>query len=228
MDLSKLFDLFEQEEERRYQEELKGPEPFGASKSSNKYKDGYDNFKSFVEKHEFGKTTSTGENLDAMKEFDVSTEEASVIYMYTGIGVFSDVNLQLRNHPNRLDKDIKEYSELLDQALDKMPSFDNGLVYRDISNPDIGSADLMEYYESNMGENIVENAFISSHIKEGRWSDEESGVQLIINTKENSNGKDLRKLSFNVEENEVLFKRGTHFMVKKVDKENNIVKLIEI
>lgn len=35
MEIESLFDLFEMEEERRYQEELKGEEPFSAIK--NKY-----------------------------------------------------------------------------------------------------------------------------------------------------------------------------------------------
>jgi ADP-ribosyltransferase exoenzyme len=226
--LDQLFELFEAEEERRYQICLKGEEPLNAYKSSNRYKEYYESFKSKVEQHEFGKTTPTGENLDAIKKYNIPIEEASIIYMYSAHHIHRIINIPLRMHPQYLDKDISEYGRLLDEALDKMPSFNNGIVYRDISEPICPVSKIIEYYSSNIGNVIIENTFLSTHIEKERWCDEVNGVQLIIQTNGNSNGKDIGELCFVADEKEVLFKKGTTFRVDKVDKENNIVELSEI
>lgn len=228
MILDKLFKLFDTEEERRYQESLIGEYSFDTFKESNKYKIAYENFKSKLEEHEFGKTTSTGENLDAMKKHNISIEDASIIYMYTSHGIHSDINSTLRMHPSYLDKDIEEYCRLLDEALSKMPSFNNKIVYRDIKFPNCSVSDIMEYYNSNVGKIFNENTFLSTHIRKGRWADDEYGVQLTILTNENSNGKDLRELCFNDDEQEVLFKKNTLFKVENVNMESNCAQLTEI
>ncbi len=227
MNLDKLFELYEQEEERRYQEELSGPEPMSALKRENIYKLAYDNFKFVLGKHVFGKTTLTGENLDAMQKYDISVEEASIIYMYTSHGIFDDVNSQLRCRPEYLDEDIKEYCRLLDDALEKMPSHNKCTVYRDISCSEEESASIINNYRLSIEKEIIESAFVSTHIENERWS-EASGVHIIIKTKEKSNGKGLMELSFNATEGEVLFKKGTPFKVDGVDVENNMVYLTEI
>ena len=88
--------------------------------------------------------------------------------------------------------------------------------------------ELMDYYQQHLEGQVVENAFISSHLRKGRWSDKETGVQLIINTCFNSKGKDLRGLSFNVDEQEVLFRKGSKFFVEKISLNPNIVSLKDI
>lgn len=228
MMLDKLFDLFDQEEERRYEDELNGPEPLLASVGSNRYKIAYDRFVEMEKKHLYGQTTSTGENLDAIKKFGLSVEEASLIYMYTSHGIHDEVNLRLREDSGFMDKDIAEYALLLDKALIKMPSYDFKIVYRDISNPYPGAKEILEYYQDNLGKIIVEKYFLSSHIEKGRWSDDETGVQLRIKACSNSFGKDLSELSFNVNEREVLFRKNTLFKVENVYLTKNVVELNEI
>ena len=227
MNLNNLFELFDIEEERRFNDELNGPEPFGASIEENKYKKAYENFVRYYETYSGG-TTRTGENLDAIGKYNLKLEEAAIIYMYTSHGIHSDVNMQLRDNRDRLDKDIKEYCRLLNRALDKMPSFDNGIVYRDISHPYREVSDILDEFEQKVGDIYLEPAFISSHIREGRWCDDEFGIQIKIFTKENSNGKDLRELSFNIEETEVLFKSSTEFLVEMVCRKNNYIELREL
>lgn len=75
--------------------------------------------------------------------------------------------------------------------------------------------------------NIIENAFISSHIENQQWREPKTDLRLIITTKDRSNGKDLRELSFNSDEKEVLFKKGTYFKVVDVNERNNIIELVE-
>jgi len=227
MDLTTLFDLFDKEEERRYQESKKH-EPYTAKKSNNRYQKAYEDFNKLYKNHKFGETSPTGENLEAMKKYDISIEEAAVVYMYTSHGVYDEVNRQLRNNPAKLDQDIEEYSNLLTQALNKLPSYNNEIVYRDIDSPDPNKEVLLNFFDRNINTEITENAFMSSHIREGRWSDEENGLQLIILTNSNSNGKDLRELSFNAHETEVLFKKGTRFRVENVDRDKNKVELTEV
>ncbi|KAB2859139.1 MAG: hypothetical protein F9K09_03460 [Flavobacteriales bacterium] len=228
MYLNKLFSLFDEEEKRRSSINIENPEMFYIGKQPNKYINNFEKFKFLINKIGLSKTTQSGENLIALKKFNLTIEEAFIIYSYTSYEMYSEVNLQLRNHPSKLDKVIQEYSYLLDQSLDKMPSFDNNIVYRDICVPDNGVSKLINYYKINVNNKVLETAFISSHISNGRWSDKETGLQIIIQTKNKSNGKDLRELSFNSFEEEVLFKSGTWFLVDSIDKKNNLVYLNEL
>ena len=152
---------------------------------------------------------------------DLLTEdEVAVIRMYLGKDIHSRVNRQLReSDKNPIDKDVIEYSRLLNLALDKLPSFDNQIVYRDIQRP-VEVSQLLNFYD--VTEEYKELAFMSTHIEEGCWGE----VQLIIHTKNNSNGKFLGTL--NPIENEVLFKTNTLLKVISVNRDLQKIELEEI
>ena len=233
--IKKLYDLFDKSEEKRFKDEeeyfykYEGENKlFFGEKQENKYKEHHDRFLKKLQHHKFGETTKTGENLDSIDLHGLTIEEASIIYMYTSHKIFNDVNYQLRKHKNGLDEDIQEYSNLLNNSLDKLPSVNNKTLYRDVKNPDDGIKTSMKYYKDNLGVEIICKDFMSTHKSNERWSDEETGFQLIIETKENSNAKDLRNITFCVGVEEVLFKSGSKFLVKGVDVENTKVYLKEI
>ncbi|MTG99109.1 hypothetical protein GJV76_13365 [Myroides sp. BIT-d1] len=225
--LKKLFTLFEQEEEKRYQEDLKSPEMiFTARKRANIYKKSYDSFLKVFDKYTYKQTAETGENLDAITDYNIPLELAAIIYMYTAYSHFDETNYQLRILDTiRIHKDIKEYSNLLNKALNYLPHYKNQTVYRDIDN---SNEEIIKYYKQYIGEVITEKSFLSTHIESSRWSDENTGVHFIIKTANETNARDLRKLSFNSEEQEVLIKSRTKFRVISVDDQKNIVNMEEL
>lgn len=221
---TKLYTLFEQEEEKRYREE--GHEMFIAQKRDNIYKKSYDSFLKVFDSYTYKQTAETGENLDAITDYKIPLKLAAIIYMYTAYNHFDDTNYQLRVlDPLKIDKDIKEYSTLLNKALNYLPHYKNETVYRDIKN---SSEEIIKYYKQHKGKVITEKSFLSTHIENSRWSDEDTGVHFIIKTANKTNARDLRTLSFNSEEQEVLIKSGTKFKVISVDEEKNIIKIEEI
>ena len=230
--LENLYTLFDKCEEIRYQANLASAAKEGtfdfSEKNKNKYKVAHDNFLNKVSQHKYGETTPTGENIDAIKLYDIEVEEASIIYMYTSHKIFNDVNYQLRNHTRKLDDDIYEYKNLLNASLDKLPAANNITVFRDVKFPEGGIDACMKNFVDKVGLEIICKDFMSTHKSEGRWSDEETGFQMVIKTCAKSRGKDLANLAFAVSEEEVLFKSGTKFIVNKVDVENTTIYLTEI
>lgn len=227
IDLQKIFDLFEVEEDRRFEENQLHPETMFIDRRKNKFKLYHDTFVNKVNNHQFGTTTETGENLDAMKKFDISIDEASLIYMYT-IDICFSVNDKLRSNSNDIDKDILEYCKQLNWVLQKLPSYDNDIVYRDIRSPLADIETIFDFYEKNLNNVITEKAFMSSHIEKQYWRNTDSDFGLQIHTKTRSNGKDLRELSFNSNEQEVLFQTNTQLLIQKIDKETNTIFVKEI
>lgn len=225
--LQLLFTLFEEEEERRYNEDLNHEEMmFVAHKRANIYNASYESFKRLYSKYEHGNVTSTGECLDGMTDYGVSLELGSVIYMYTANGFHAELNQQLRyRKESTIDKDVAEFKKLLTEALLLIPSYNDGYVYRDIKSD---TDELLVFFQENTGKSYIEKGFLSSHIENTRWSDNEIGLHFVIKTSNKSNGKDLRKLSFNSEEQEVLFLSDTQFHIESVDDLNRTVYLIEI
>jgi hypothetical protein len=225
--LESLFKLFHKNEENQHQEN-EDDTLFIDKKNSNHYEIRHNKFIEKIAKHKFGETTATGENLDAIKLYDLSIEEASIIYMYTNHQIYNNVNYQLRNRKVKVDEDVEEYKNLLNNSLDKLPSVNNMTIYRDINNPDDEIKGAMHYYIRNIGAKIICKDFMSCHKSDSRWSDEETGFQMVIKTNKNSRGKDLSNITYNVEEKEVLFKSGTFFFVDDVNIEKTTVYLTEM
>lgn len=237
MNLSRLFELHEIEENRRYNEYISNPNlgigelaiaSIQPEKFNNKYINHFEIFCDSLHNHDSMPNDNKNTILKSMDKYNMSIEEAAIISMYTAKDFHETTNKQLRLSPNNLDQDIEEYAKLLNQSLNKLPSYDEGIVYRDINNPYPKAKDLLSIYQSYLNQSYLHTSFMSSHICQGRWSNEKSGVQLIIKTKKNSNGKNLTELNFNSVEQEVLFKTNTHLFVNKIDFEKNTVELTEI
>lgn len=227
--MDELIELFEECEDARHKSEIESnPEFFDPPRGINYYKFYHERFLEKVKNHKFGGTNATGENLDAIKNNGLTIEEASVIYMYTHHHIYENLNYFLRNHIDKLDRDQKVYIKLLNSALNKLDSFNDSTIYRDIRKPEDGAEKWLNYYEQNIGNVIKFNDFLSCHTDDVRISDEETDYQFVIKTSDNSNGKDIKNITLIQIENEVLFKNGTDFLIGKVDKENNQVFMKEI
>ncbi len=146
MSIESLFALFEKEEKKRY----KNSDPFNREMRKNIYSAGYEYFKAVEQEHRTGGKSPTGENIDAYRKGLINFNEAAVIYMYTAYSIYDEVNSEIRNNSESIDKDVKYYCELLNQALRKMPSCDNAIVYRDISCAQGESLDILNEYQRNI------------------------------------------------------------------------------
>ncbi|SEO94204.1 ADP-ribosyltransferase exoenzyme [Flavobacterium sp. CF108] len=219
-----LFDSFEKCEDVRHERAIQfNREFFEPERGINYYQVHHEGFIKKLSAHEFGKTTSSGENLDAIIKYDLSQEEASIVYMYTHHHIYENLNHNLRNNFENLDEDFKVYSNRLNSALDKLPSFSEQILYRDIRHPQNGNDACLQYYEQNIGRALMFNDFQSCHTDDKRISDEETDFQFVITTTKNSNAKDIQELTFVNNEKEVLFKNRTQFLIERVDKKENRV-----
>ena len=120
--MDELIELFEKVENVRHKREIEiNPEFFDPPRGTNYFEKYHRQFLEKVEKHEFGKTTKTGENLDAIKLYGLSIDQASVIYMYTHHHIYNNLNYHLRNNYENIDEDLAKYAELLNDHFQSYP-----------------------------------------------------------------------------------------------------------
>ena len=121
----------------------------------------------------------------------------------------------LRNGMN-LDEEWEELKKSIDAVLVKLPKYE-GTVYRSL---DSGSIKDLENFWTRYapGKIVPENAYTSASTS---VYDESMEIQMIIECK---TGRDMR--AYNSKEQEILFERGTRFLVVK--REGNTLWLREI
>ena len=117
------------------------------------------------------------------------------------------VNEKLRNE-TPLNKEEKEFTEHLDVALDKMPSYEGNLQRSLIFYSDDDVSEFMKDYI--IGNRITFKEYLST--TKGETYNPEGQVQMFI--EDAKSGKDISSL--NEAENEVLYKRDSSFVVKNV------------
>lgn len=107
----------------------------------------------------------------------------------------------------KLTKQEEQSIKAMDSALQKMPKYE-GTVKRSLS--DFGILDVDEFVESYVpGELKIFNEYLSSSTE---VYDDSFQIQYVIQSK---NGRDIRK--YNSTEKEILFERGSSFIVTRVD-----------
>lgn len=123
---------------------------------------------------------------------------------------FYKINEKLRNN-GKLSNTEKELTKNLDNMLDKMPKY-TGLVSRSL---ELDSKQLQKFLNIHkVGEPLEYKAYTSTTC--GERYNKISNVELYIKSK---NGKDIR--THNPEEQEVIFKRNSKFIVKEIEKIKN-------
>lgn len=226
--MEELIDLFDECENERHQNEIEtNQEFFEPTKNENHFRILHKKFLEKLKKHKFGGTTESGENLDAIKKCNLNIDEASAIYLYTSHHIFTFVNYQLR-YMKSPDADATLYSNILDSALNKLDSYNDETVFRDIRNPVPDVNNCLSFYMSKVGEKILFKEFLSCHTDDIRISDLKDDFQFVIRTNSNSNGKDLQEITFLALEREILFKKNTTFKIDHVDLSVNRVFMSEV
>lgn len=114
-----------------------------------------------------------------------------------------------------MTENYRQIAHDIDQALLKLPAY-QGTVYRSIRSEEM--ADVEAFWQKYIpGEIVTEPAYTSTSTE---VYDETADIQMIIQSK---HGRDMRK--YNPHEQEILFRRGTIFVVEK--REGNTLWLTE-
>lgn len=136
---------------------------------------------------------------------DLSDDDIASINKYISSDSYL-LNYKLRNGIN-LTKEEEAFKRSVDIALAKCPTYE-GIVYRSLLSSNIESLD--EFYKKHSTGNLVfYDAFTSTSLS---VYDDKMDIQMVIESK---TGKNISFL--NSSEQEVLFKRGSGFLVKKID-----------
>ena len=158
---------------------------------------------------------------DEIGEKELTPDEESAIMRYIGSDSYK-INEPLRNG-SELTQDQKEWVEVLDRALEKMPVYE-GEVTRSLSFKLQGKEALKEFLNSHIvGKEITYSAYTSATI--GEIYNPNGEVQLTIISK---TARDITSL--NAGEQEILVKRNKRFKVIKYEfyKEKHCFKLEEL
>lgn len=130
------------------------------------------------------------------------------------VDYYKNLNHSLRI--GKLEKNTKQYAEILNNALDKLPSH-KGIVYRSIRGG-LSERDLERY---QVGEVVKEEMFTStSTLTSEQLPFFDGGVKFEIKSK---NGKKIDHLSMVDFEKEVLFKSGSTFRVKSKTENRGVI-----
>ena len=144
----------------------------------------------------------------------LTSEEEYAVSKYVGKDSYI-VNESLRSG-EPLSSDEQQFVSNLDKALEKVPTY-TGTVHRSLSSQAMRDPEgFWERYTP--GNKVLEAAYTSTSTE---IYDDTMDIQMIIQCK---NGRDLR--AYNPSEQEILFQRGTWFLVEK--REGNTIWLTEI
>jgi|GEM_PF-3080571 len=155
-------------------------------------------------------------NLDDVISGEVSINDAELIINYSG-NLSSMVHYRLKSGSMKKGTLIEKYEVGLHSALNKLPSYNSQIVYRmEIHSPSI--PDYINYFSKYIGK-VMEVPFYLSTSKE-EWEDEI--VFYVISTStENSNAKDISRVTNNAVEKEVLFMKHSCFLIDKIERKNS-------
>jgi len=161
--------------------------------------------------------------LSGIDEYKLTDEEAFFILSFTG-SYSSWINLPLRNG-YLLETKCKEFfASSLEKALEKLPSYNEGYVFR-MDTPTGSKSVVLNWFEANIEKVITTPYFLSTATE----NYENTEITWHIKTLPNdSKGKNLELLTNNIPEKEVLFKRNALFKIKEIDHEKGIIEMEEV
>lgn len=201
---------------------------FSGEKEQNYYAFYLKHFEELLTTFNKNEDVGYGTSLKDVNKRKLNLYEGCIIYMYTAHWIFDHINNALKecstNIFNNINEDVKLYRILLNKALKKMPSCNNKTVYRDISLSEEYIANKMNKYK--IGQIVTFSEFLSTHQRDSPWGDK---LVLKIKTKvRGSNGKSISGITLVKDENEVLFRSPTKFLVTDIDKNLCVVYLDEL
>lgn len=154
----------------------------------------------YRDKQEYGKEITENEPAK------LTNDEESAIMKYISSKSYT-LNEKLRNG-TKLEPEERRLVQNLNNALSKMPKY-KGTVYRGIT--DFGIDDVDEFINSHVPGTKIKYPAFTSTSKDKEIYGGDMPIQYVIRSK---NGADITK--FNPEEQEILFKTDTEFVIIKV------------
>ena len=160
-----------------------------------------------------------------IQEEELNIEEKHALNRYVSSDSYK-INEKLRTR-SQLTDDEKQFINLLDKALDKLPDY-QGTFYRNIT-LDMVSDDKFKSFvkEHEVGKSVYYRGYTSaSKDKEGYTITGDKIVSITMNVK---HGKDINQFGYGVpEEQEVILRRRTKFDIIKAQlKDNNLFLTME-
>lgn len=139
---------------------------------------------------------------------DLTGEDKKAINEYTDWG-YKEINKSLRDN-QELSDSLEELKNNLEEALDKLPFYE-GDVQRGISIPKADLQDFLNNYQK--GDILLTKEFLSTSA--GSLTEDFVYSDIIFKIKSKT-GRHIKEYSGMKEENEVLFKTNSTFIVKEV------------
>lgn len=135
----------------------------------------------------------------------LSEKDIYALYQYKSSHISFPLNSILRGEAPMTEK-FRQITHDIDQALLKLPTY-QGTVYRSLTSTKM--ADVEAFWKRYQpGSIVIEEAFTSSSTE---VYDDTMDIQMVIQSKR---GCDMRE--YNPLEKEILFRRGTMFIVEKI------------
>lgn len=152
-----------------------------------------------------------------IQEEELNIEEKHALNRYVSSDSYK-INEKLRTR-SQLTDDEKQFINLLDKALDKLPDY-QGTVYRNITLDMASEEEFDNFARRHSVGNFVgyEGYTSTSKDKEGYIID---GDKIVLITMKVKHGKDINHFGYGIpEEQEVLLKRGAKFEITKAQLED--------
>ena len=185
----------------------------------NLYEEG---FKQWFERYKNG-DKSLEDNLSGIQKNSLSNDEAFYILAYTGSSS-RWLNSDLRNNVVVRNVCKQLYIDNLNNSLDKVAPFNNGIVYH-MDSPSAEDVEILDWFESKIGRKFKIPFFLSTSKEDYKNS---PIVWEIETLKKESYGKDISNITNNKYEYEVLFRTESCFEIKRVNREKQYIYLKEV
>lgn len=154
---------------------------------------------------------------------NLTTEEALIISDYADL-FGSEINRKLIQETN-IKEDL-DNEKLLNQALDKLESYDMLTVHVDFGVDEDEEDEIYEWFEERVGNVIQFPNFLGSTKNKEKFKNRNFYLKII--TCSNSSGKFITPLTGKKLEEEVLFKSKSNFKIQKVNRGGSTVELLEV
>ncbi|MEN5088582.1 ADP-ribosyltransferase [Sphingobacterium faecium] len=160
-------------------------------------------------------------NLQDVLDGKISAEDAKHIVSYTGF-TSGLLNLSIINKNIADTCLLMEHDAKLTHSLGLLSPFNNQQVYRMQIDMDYDSliADYKNFFSSNIGQVIRSHHYLSTSKNDWKTT---NVVYIIKTLSKNSNARDISKVTNNADENEVLFIKGTNFLIREVKEECGVL-----
>ncbi len=186
-------------------------EPIKELEKHPAFRDAFSEFDKELKSLKTTGSTSSITDLSGIEKYNLSEDEAKVIFAYT-TSAHDEINRELYSVNPSMP--VKKFESLLNEVLQKMPNYE-GNVIRNYSPSNMSVEELLSGYSQNIGKAVAFDGFLST--SKNQKFDWKLKVKYFIVSK---TGTLIESISSHAPEQEVLFESGTMFNVVKVEGNN--------